>query len=121
MPGLREGARREAVAQIGALGIDSITVRGRVSPGGAPAGLRLRDAESVQAVVPGIAAVAPVREAILPVSGGGRALQAAAVGTTPAYRDAAQLSLAAGRFLAPLDLDDRKRVAVLGASLAREL
>jgi putative ABC transport system permease protein len=81
----------------------------------------LRDALSVRAVVPGIAAVAPVREATLAVSGGGRSLEAVAVGTTPEYRDAAQLSLAQGRFLAPLDLDDRKRVAVLGASLAREM
>jgi putative ABC transport system permease protein len=121
MASVGEGARREAVAQIGALGIDSITVRGRLTPGGAPPGLRLRDAESVRAVVPGIVAVAPVREAVLPVSGGGRALEAATVGTTPAYRDAAQLSLAAGRFLSALDLDDRKRVAVLGATLAREM
>ena len=59
--------------------------------------------------------MAPVREASLPVAGGGRSLEAAAVGTTPDYRDAARLALAKGRFLAPLDLQDRKRVAVLGA------
>jgi putative ABC transport system permease protein len=41
------------------------------------------------------------------------------VGTTPAYRSAARLTLASGRFLTDLDVSDRKRVAVLGASVAR--
>ena len=122
MASVGEGARREAIAQIGALGIDSITVRGRPAAAGAPAAaLRFRDAESVRAVVPGVVAVAPVREARLPVSGGGRSLELTAVGTTPGYREAAQLPVASGRFLAALDLDDRKRVAVLGAGAAREL
>jgi putative ABC transport system permease protein len=43
------------------------------------------------------------------------------VGTTPGYRAAARLTLSAGRFLADLDVEDRKRVAVLGSSLASRL
>ena len=122
MASVGEGARREAIAQIGALGIDTVTVRARPGTGGLPpAGLRLGHAESIHAVVPGVAAVAPVREATVPVAGGGRSFEADAVGTTPDYRDAARLSLESGRFLAPLDLEDRKRVAVLGATVARAL
>jgi len=122
MASVGEGARREAMAQIGALGIDTVTVRARPGTGGLPpAGLRLGHAESIHAVVPGVAAVAPVREATVPVAGGGRSFEADAVGTTPDYRDAARLSLESGRFLAPLDLEDRKRVAVLGATVARAL
>src|SRR5713101_6766302 len=62
-----EGARREAVAQIGSLGIDTVTVRARhvAAPAGVPAGLRLREAEAVRAVVPHVLAAAPVREASL--------------------------------------------------------
>jgi putative ABC transport system permease protein len=121
MASVGEGARREAIAQIGALGIDTVTVRARPTPEGPSSGLRLGHAESIRAVVPDVMAVAPVREASLPVTGGGRSLEATAVGTTPDYRDAARLSLEKGRFLAPLDLQDRKRVVVLGATVARAL
>jgi putative ABC transport system permease protein len=121
MASVGEGARREAIAQIGALGIDTVTVRWRPAPGAAASGLRLGQAESIRAVVPDVAVVAPVREASLSVGGGGRSLEAVAVGTTPDYRDAARLSLESGRFLSSLDLEDRKRVVVLGATVARAL
>ncbi|HEV7499936.1 MAG TPA: ABC transporter permease, partial [Vicinamibacteria bacterium] len=124
-----EGARREAVAQIGSLGIDTLTVRARpvdaVSTAGsavaAPAGLRLRDAEAVQAVVPNLVATAPVREASLSAEAGGRSTDCGVVGTTAGYRDAARLRLSSGRFLTDIDVEDGKRVAVLGASIANTL
>ena len=117
MSSVGEGARREALEQIGALGIDTISVRSQAEPG--HGGLRLRDAEAVAAVVPGVTAVAPVRTARLPLEGvRGDVI---VVGTTPAYQAASRLPVAAGRFLTPLDVSDRKRVAVLGASLARAL
>ncbi len=119
MASVGEGARREALAQVGALGIDTVTVRARPSPGPSSTALRLGHAESIRAVVPGVVVVAPVREASLAVEGGGRSIEAAAVGTTPDYRAAAGLSLASGRFLAVLDLQDQKRVVVLGATVAR--
>jgi putative ABC transport system permease protein len=65
--------------------------------------------------------VAPVREAALLVEAGGRRTEATVVGTTTAYQVAARLPLAAGRFLSDLDVQERKRVAVLGASVARAL
>ena len=123
MSSVGEGARRESLQQIAGLGIDSVTVRGRRSAPGAPpeAGLTLRDAESVAQVVPGAIAVAPLRETTLPVVAGARHTEAAIVGTTPAYQDAARLPVASGRFLSVLDVQDRKRVAVLGASVARSV
>jgi putative ABC transport system permease protein len=123
MSSVGEGARRESLQQIAGLGIDSITVRGRRSAPGAPpeAGLTLRDAESVALVVPGAIAVAPLRETALSVEVGARHTEAAIVGTTPAYQAAARLSVASGRFLSVLDVQDRKRVAVLGASVARSV
>jgi putative ABC transport system permease protein len=73
----------------------------------------------VAAVVPGLAAVAPVRTASLAVDGARD--EVAVVGTAPSYQAAARLPVASGRFLVPLDLEDRKRVAILGASVARSL
>jgi putative ABC transport system permease protein len=120
MSSVGEGARREALAQVGAMGIDTITVRALpAEPGGA--GLRLSDARSLGAVVPGVVGVAPVREARLAAAAGERRAEVVAVGTTPDYRLAARLAVARGRFLADLDVSDRKRVAVLGASVANAL
>jgi putative ABC transport system permease protein len=116
------GAQREAEAQIGALGIDTISVRAR---GGkdAQAGpwLSLRDAEHAAAVVPHLVALAPLREAEADAELQGRRLGVGLVGTTPRYAHAARLPLARGRFLSDLDLSDRKRSAVLGAGVARQL
>jgi putative ABC transport system permease protein len=123
-----EGARREALAQIGSLGIDTVTVRARpaaagsvTNPAAGTVGLRLRDAEAIQAVVPNLVAAAPVREASLSAEAGGRAIDAGVVGTTAAYRDASRLRLSSGRFVTDLDVDDGKRVAVLGATVANAL
>jgi putative ABC transport system permease protein len=106
MSSVGEGARREALEQVGALGIDSVTLRARPAPDGAGEGLRLRDADVVQRVVPNLVAVAPLREASLPAQAGGRAADTVVVGTTPAYQDAARLRLASGRFLSALDVQD---------------
>ena len=122
MSSVGEGARREALAQVAALGIDSITVRLRPgAEGGSAAGLRLQDVDSLRAVVPHVVAVAPLREARLPAEVTGRHTDVVAVGTTPDYASAARLSLGRGRFLSDLDVREAKRVAVLGAAAAREL
>jgi putative ABC transport system permease protein len=120
MSSVGEGARRESLEQIAGLGIDSVTARARPPVAGAAGpGLSLRDAESAGRVVPGVVAVAPIRETPLSVEAGGRTAEASVVGTTPSYQNASRLALASGRFLTDLDVEDRKRVAVLGASVAR--
>jgi putative ABC transport system permease protein len=122
MSSVGEGARRETLAQIEALGIDTVTIRTRpVDEPEAGLGLRARDAESLRDVVPDVRAVAPVRVSELPAEVGSRSAAVTVVGATPAYREATRLDLARGRFLADLDVSDRKRVAVLGASVALRL
>jgi putative ABC transport system permease protein len=123
MSSVGEGARRETLAQIGALGIDTVTVRAPAPrERNAPrATLDAEAADSVRRIVPGVRAVAPVRVAELAAGAGGRSADVTAVGTTPPYREAARLDLASGRFLTDLDVLDRKRVAVLGASVAAAL
>jgi putative ABC transport system permease protein len=115
MSSVGEGARREALAQVGALGIDGVTLRSR------GAVLRLSDAESLAAVVPGVTAVAPLREAALLAEAGPRHLEVSVLGTTLAYGAAARLDVAEGRFLTALDATEANRVAVLGAGVARSL
>jgi putative ABC transport system permease protein len=121
MSSVGEGARREALLQVAALGIDSISVRNRPASGAAAPGLRLSDEQSLRAVVPHVLATAPVREARLPAEVTGRAAEVVALGTTPDYAYAARLRLARGRFLSDLDVRHANRVAVLGAGVAREL
>ena len=122
MSSVGEGARRETLAQIEALGIDTVTVRSRpTDESDAGLGLRSQDADSVRRVVPGVRAVAPVRLAELEADAGGRSAGVTVVGATPSYREATRLDLARGRFLADLDVSDRKRVAVLGAAVATRL
>jgi putative ABC transport system permease protein len=122
MSSVGEGARRETLAQIEALGIDTVTVRNRpLDEVRQAAGLRTGDADSLAAVVPGVRAAAPVRVAELEAEAGSRSSSVTVVGVTPEYREASRLDLAQGRFLADLDVSDRKRVAVLGAWVAREL
>jgi putative ABC transport system permease protein len=123
MSSVGEGARRETLAQIASLGIDTVTVRPRPAEPGekAPPALPAATADSIGRVVPAVRAVAPLRVAELPAEAGGRTAAVIAIGTTPAYRDATRLEVATGRFLADLDVADRKRVAVLGAAAARAL
>jgi len=123
MSSVGEGARRETLAQISSLGIDTVTLRPRPPEPGEKraAALPMAVVESLGRVVPDVRAVAPLRVAELPAEAGGRSAAVIALGTTAAYRDATRLELASGRFLAALDVADRKRVAVLGASVARAL
>jgi len=122
MSSVGEGARRETLAQIAALGIDTVTLKPSAPAAGDPAPtLPLAAADSLFRVVPELQAVAPLRVVELSVDAGGRSASVIALGTTPRYADAARLELAAGRFLADLDVADRKRVAVLGASVVRAL
>ncbi len=123
MSSVGEGARRETLAQIASLGIDTVTVRPRPAEPGekSPPALPAAAADSIGRVVPAVRAVAPLRVAELPAEAGSRTAAVIAIGTTPAYLDATRLEVARGRFLADLDVADRKRVAVLGAAAARAL
>src|SRR5437899_9148181 len=62
MSSVGEGAKREALAQIGALGVDTLTVRAKPESlsHAVTAGLSLQDADSIAAVISDAQAVAPV-------------------------------------------------------------
>jgi putative ABC transport system permease protein len=120
MSSVGEGARREALSQVAALGIDTLAVRPAPGPSAA-SGLVLPDVESLRQVVPETLAAAAVREASLAAELGDRRSDVSVVATSPEYARAATLSMAIGRFVSDLDLVDSKRVAVLGATVTRRL
>jgi putative ABC transport system permease protein len=122
MSSVGEGARREALNQVAALGIDTVAIRAApAAPPARPRGPLLADVESLRQIVPHAIAAAAVREASLSAEIADRRGEVLVVGTTPEYARAAVLSVSSGRFLGALDLADSKRVAVLGAALARRL
>lgn len=119
MSSVTEGARLEALAQIGDLGADTLVVRVRAVPeSGTRPELTQGDSARLAAALPGLSTLAPIRNASMEIPGPNGPVPATIVGTTEAYAQAARAALAIGRALTPLDVAERRRVAVLGAEIA---
>jgi putative ABC transport system permease protein len=122
-------AGREVEEQLRRLGPDRILVRSVAPPEASSASRRLAleygltqaDVDRIEAVVPGITAIACTYEISKDVWVDHREVTTQFVGTSPSFAGIHQLRLARGRFLADADLDARANVVVLGATLAREL
>jgi len=126
MMSVSEGARREALLQVEAMGLDNLVMRNRgpvagTSTPSASSGLKARDSRSLLALIPWASAASPLHERYLTVSRAGTRLQARIVGVSPAYQTILRLSVGRGRFLSPLDERNVERVCVLGGGLARTL
>lgn len=122
MSSVTEGARREAVAQIGDLGADTLVVRIRVSSNDQDLPeLTIDDARHLAVAVPGVLALVPIRESSVEVSGPNGMVLGSLVGATEKYSAASRGVLALGRSLASIDVTTRRRVAVIGAGIARRL
>ncbi|MBO8084685.1 MAG: ABC transporter permease [Marichromatium sp.] len=129
LSGIGDGARRFVLDEFSQLGTRLlIVVPGRnETTGGAPPllgetprDLTLDDALALLRA-PGVARVAPVAMGEAPVSTGALAREVGILGTTADYLAIRELTLAAGRFLPVADPERAAPVAVLGATLAREL
>lgn len=119
MSSVTEGARREALAQIGELGADTLVARARPGAGEGPRGeLTVEDADRLRLALPGLLTVAPIRSASVELSGPQGPIPATVVGTTETYAIGARYTLARGRSLTALDVAERRRVAILGAEVA---
>jgi len=121
-----EGARREAVAEVDAMGIDNVIVRSVPLSTGGPVRalgprLTLGDAEAIRRAAPDAVAVAPLRVSSATAMTRDRALDLTVVGTTHEWNAAIGAAMARGRWLRPVDLAARRRVVVLGAGAARQL
>ncbi len=123
------GARQEILEQIELLGSNVLLVKA-LSPADKPLqrgreelseGLSRADADRIAAVSPSITAIAPLRAVSLSVQYQHKLLQEEIIATSPDYYSSAGLELAEGRFLLPTDLQNARRVCVLGDELRQAL
>jgi putative ABC transport system permease protein len=116
-----EGARRQAVADIGALGVDNVLIRAhrpdeRATKGRVAPVLTLDDADALAVRYRG-ATVAAVRLTHDDVTNGVRSIAATVAGVTANWHTTAGLATARGRWFAPADA--ASRTAVLGDVIAQ--
>jgi putative ABC transport system permease protein len=123
MMSVSEGAAREALAQVDALGLDNLVARttGLVAPGGVRRGLIVRDAGQVESLVPLVRTVSPLTARYIRVRYAERSVQTQVLGVRSTYQTILRLSAAAGRFLTTSDEATSARACVLGSGLARQL
>ncbi len=122
MMSVSEGAAREALAQVEALGLDNLVARSR-PPGAAGAfrPLEAGDAARIAALVPGVDGAAALIDRHVRLHHDDRSTLGHAIGIEPGYQSATRLVPARGRLLTPFDERTSARTCVLGASLARRL
>jgi putative ABC transport system permease protein len=123
MMSVSEGARREALDQVEALGLDNLVARSRGAAvmGAPPRRLIAGDADRLLALVPLTYATSPLIERYLRLTRGDQSVMARVVGVRDTYQAILRLPLAHGRFLGAIDEPSAAAVCVLGASLARRL
>jgi len=122
MMSVSEGAAREALAQVEALGLDNLVARSQVSGAAAgQKGLQAGDADQLAALVPLVRETSPLIDRFLKITRAEKSAMARVLGVDASYQTILRLSLARGRFLSPADQRAVARTAVLGGSLARQL
>ena len=129
MLSIGEGARRSAIEQIKLLGTNNIRVR-QVQLAGAQAeladkasseGLTYRDALVVQAELPNVLGVSPLRFVAAEITRGNKESSGHVIGADDGYDQVTNFRPAEGRFVSPLDVREAKRVCVIGSEIRREL
>ena len=135
MMAISEGARRESVDRIRAMGIDNIVVRsvepasGESAPGEMQSstidyGLKVADLTHLRRTFENVADLVPVRDLQQKIyDSHGRLTDVRMVGTTPEFLAVTFSSLAdaRGRWLADVDGERKNPVWVVGAAAARKL
>jgi putative ABC transport system permease protein len=122
MVSVGEGARRQTLAQVQALGLDNIVARSRAAgPGRDGARLRLDDAVRVRELVPSVALASPLTERYVRLHGAADVATATVLGVGPQFDDILRLEVSEGRFLSAVDERDAQNVCVVGAALAARL
>jgi putative ABC transport system permease protein len=126
---LGEGARRYVTGQFASIGTNLVivvpgkteTTGGMPGMGSPPNDLTLEDARAILRGVPEVDKAAPMVVGTETVAFEERRRQMMLMGSTPEALEVRRLSVAAGRFLPPLEWSRSSPVAVLGHTAAREL
>jgi putative ABC transport system permease protein len=123
MMSVSEGARREALNQVQALGLDNLVARnhGPSAFGGTPHGLTAGDADRLPSLVPLVRTTSPLIDRYLRLTHAEKSTMARVLGVRATYQIILRLAVDRGRFLSTPDEKASAAVAVLGASLARQL
>jgi putative ABC transport system permease protein len=124
MMSVSEGAARDALQQVEALGVDNLVAR---STGGVNAagtlrrGLVAEDAERAMALVPLVRTSSPLVLRYMTVRHAGRSATAPVVGVRANFESILRLTTWRGRFLSASDERTVARSCVLGSTLAEQL
>jgi macrolide transport system ATP-binding/permease protein len=126
---IAEGSKREALEQIRRIGANNITVRDAKLEGEElkqarlhlSMGLTVSDARSLQADIPSIKCAVPIKEMDVEVRYLDRKPKARVIATEPEYQIVANFPVGEGRYISQLDLEEYRRVCVLGHSVKREI
>ena len=118
-----EGAAREAMSQVEALGLDNLVARssGLRAPGVPGVGLIAADANRASSLVPLTTDVSALVNRVQQVSHAGTSRTAQVLGVQPSFQSILGLSVERGRFLSVTDQQQASTACVLGASLAEQL
>jgi len=119
-----EGAAREALAQVDALGLDNIVAQstgGLNARGTMKRSLVASDAERALALVPSATLAAPLVSRYLRVGRGDQINPAQVLAATPDFQRILRLTAERGRLLSETDTDTTSRVCVVGALVAQQL
>ena len=127
MLSIGEGARQEALEQIELLGTNNITIRALAmtesqtmeAKKNLSSGLTTIDAFRLVEICPNVSFIAPLKVINIESIYGNRESLAPVVGTTPDYLAVKNVSVEKGRFITLLDIEENKRVCVLGADVAK--
>ncbi len=124
MMSVSEGAARDALAQVDALGLDNIvaqSVGGLNARGTMRRSLAAEDADRALALIPSAVAAAPVVSRYVRVGRGDQVNPTQVLAAPPQFQQLLRLKAERGRLLAETDQDTSARVCVIGALLAQQL
>ena len=123
MMSVSDGARREALNQVEALGLDNLVARahGPSAFGGAARGLTAGDAERLAALVPLVRTTSPLIERYLRLTHAEKSTTTRVLGVRATYQTILRLRVDRGRFLSVTDEKAVAPVCVLGAGVAQSL
>ncbi|MSR83108.1 MAG: FtsX-like permease family protein [Candidatus Latescibacteria bacterium] len=132
MLSIGEGAKQEALEQIRQMGIHNIIVQhwNKQAEGESAetnteknlsVGLSTADADAISKICPLAQIVAPQREVKVKAQTVGRSFQSMAVGTVPEYFSVLDARLNSGVYFGKEDLEQARRVCVLGSDAKRAL
>ena len=129
MSSIGEGGKQQAIQQIQQMGVNNIRVRDqnlkgdeliearkKLSPG-----LLWDDARSLKALIPTVARAVPMKAMNVGLSCGAKKPKAKVIATTPEYQEVVNFHVSDGRFINAEDMDECRRVCVLGMAIKKDI